>query len=51
MLCQCTKSAVDKSIGHRAPEARAFSERIGELGLREAVRERDRAFDTPDRLA
>jgi enoyl-CoA hydratase len=44
-------SALNDVIGHRAPEARAFSERIGELGLREAVRERDRAFDTPDRLA
>ena len=38
-------SAMSDAIGHRAPEAMAFSERIGEIGLRDAVRERDRAFD------
>jgi enoyl-CoA hydratase len=42
-------SALNDVIGHRAPEALAFSDRIGELGLREAVRERDRAFDSPGR--
>jgi enoyl-CoA hydratase len=40
-------AALNDAIGHRAPEARAFSERIAELGLRPAVRERDAAFDTP----
>jgi len=40
-------AALNDAIGHRAPEARAFSERIAELGLRQAVRERDAAFDTP----
>jgi hypothetical protein len=38
-------SAMSDAIGHRAPEAMAFSARIGEIGLRDAVRERDRAFD------
>jgi enoyl-CoA hydratase len=42
-------SALNDVIGHRAPEALAFSDRIGELGLRDAVRERDRAFDSPER--
>jgi enoyl-CoA hydratase len=40
-------AALSDAIGHRAPEALAFSERIGEVGLREAVRERDSAFDAP----
>jgi enoyl-CoA hydratase len=38
-------AAVNDAIGHRAPEAIAFNERIGEVGLREAVKERDAAFD------
>ncbi len=38
-------AAISDAIGHRAPEARAFSTRIGEIGLREAVRERDALFD------
>jgi enoyl-CoA hydratase len=38
-------AAMSDAIGHRAPEAMAFSQRIGEIGLRDAVRERDRAFD------
>jgi enoyl-CoA hydratase len=38
-------AALNDVVGHRAPEALAFSDRIGELGLRDAVRERDRAFD------
>jgi enoyl-CoA hydratase len=41
-------TALNDVIGHRAPEALAFSDRIGELGLREAVRERDRAFNPPE---
>ena len=40
-------AALNDAIGHRAPEALAFSERISEVGLREAVRERDAAFDPP----
>jgi enoyl-CoA hydratase len=40
-------SAINDAVGHRAPEALAFSERIGEIGLRQAVRERDVAFDSP----
>jgi enoyl-CoA hydratase len=38
-------AAVNDAIGHRAPEAIAFNERIGQVGLREAVKERDAAFD------
>jgi enoyl-CoA hydratase len=41
-------SALNDVIGHRAPEAQAFSDRIAELGLREAVRERDRSFNAPE---
>jgi enoyl-CoA hydratase len=42
-------AALNDAIGHRAPEALSFSERIGEVGLRQAVRERDAAFDDTDR--
>ena len=38
-------AAIHDAIGHRAPEALTFSERIAEIGLREAVRERDALFD------
>lgn len=40
-------AAVNDAIGHRAPEALAFSQRIDEIGLRQATRERDAAFDPP----
>ena len=40
-------AALNDAIGHRAPQAKAFSERIAEVGLREAVRDRDAAFDAP----
>jgi enoyl-CoA hydratase len=40
-------AALNDAIGHRAPEALAFSERIADVGLRDAVRERDAAFDVP----
>jgi enoyl-CoA hydratase len=40
-------AAINDAIGHRAPEALAFNERIGEVGLRKAVKERDAAFDPP----
>jgi enoyl-CoA hydratase len=39
-------AAVSDAIGHRAPEAKAFSQRIADVGLRQAVRDRDAAFDT-----
>jgi len=38
-------AAVNDAIGHRAPVAKAFSERIAEVGLRQAVRDRDAVFD------
>jgi enoyl-CoA hydratase len=41
-------AAVNDAIGHHSPEAVAFSKRIGEVGLRQAVRERDARFDPPD---
>jgi enoyl-CoA hydratase len=41
-------AALNDAIGHRAPEALAFNERIGEVGLRRAVKERDAAFDPPN---
>lgn len=40
-------AALNDAIGHRAPEALAFTERIGEVGLRAAVKERDAAFERP----
>jgi enoyl-CoA hydratase len=42
-------AALNDAIGHRAPEARAFSNRIGEIGLRNATRERDGEFDATER--
>jgi enoyl-CoA hydratase len=41
-------AALNDAIGHRAPEALAFSARIGELGLRGATRARDAAFAALD---
>jgi enoyl-CoA hydratase len=40
-------AALNDAIGHRAPEALAFNERIGEVGLRQAVKDRDAAFERP----
>ena len=40
-------AALNDAIGHRAPEALAFTERIGEVGLRAAVKERDAVFERP----
>ncbi len=40
-------AAMSDAVGHRAPEAAAFSARIREIGLRQAVRERDDAFGLP----
>lgn len=42
-------AAMSDAVGHRAPEALAFSERIRQIGLRNAVRERDDGFRPPDR--
>jgi enoyl-CoA hydratase len=39
-------AALNDAIGHRAPEAKAFSNQIAEVGLRQAVKDRDAAFDT-----
>ncbi len=40
-------AALNDAIGHRAPEAEAFSKQIADVGLRQAVKDRDAAFDTP----
>jgi enoyl-CoA hydratase len=42
-------AALNDAIGHQAPEALAFAERIGEVGLRAAVKERDAAFEQSPR--
>jgi enoyl-CoA hydratase len=41
-------AALNDAIGHRAPEAKAFSKQIAEVGLRQAVKDRDAAFDAPE---
>jgi enoyl-CoA hydratase len=38
-------AALNDAVAHRSPEAKAFAARAGEVGLREAVRERDRPFE------
>jgi enoyl-CoA hydratase len=38
-------AALNDAIGHRAPEAKAFSKEIAEVGLRQAVKDRDAGFD------
>ena len=40
-------AGLNDAIGHQAPEALAFSERINEVGLRQAIRERDAPFEPP----
>jgi enoyl-CoA hydratase len=40
-------AALNDAIGHRAPEAEAFAQRIAEVGLRQAVKDRDAAFGPP----
>ncbi len=40
-------AALNDAIGHQAPDALAFSDRITEVGLRQAIRERDALFDPP----
>ncbi len=44
-------AALNDAVAHRAPEARAFSARAAEVGLRQAVVERDAPFDGDDRPA
>ena len=39
-------AALNDAMAHRSPDARAFTARAGEVGLRQAVRERDAPFDT-----
>lgn len=41
-------AALNDAIGHRAPEAVAFGEKIGQVGLRDAVRQRDAAFEATE---
>jgi len=38
-------AALNDAVGHRAPSAQAFSERVAEVGLRQAVHERDASFE------
>jgi len=40
-------AALNDAIGHQAPDALAFNERIGKVGLRQAVKERDAVFERP----
>jgi enoyl-CoA hydratase len=40
-------AALNDAIGHRAPEAEAFSTHIAEVGLRQAVKDRDAPFAHP----
>jgi enoyl-CoA hydratase len=40
-------AALNDAIGHRAPEAKAFSKQVADVGLRQAVKDRDAAFDAP----
>ncbi len=44
-------AALNDAIGHRAPEAKAFTQRIADVGLSQAVRERDTAFDAAPQAA
>ncbi len=41
-------AALNDAVAHRSPEARAFTARAGEVGLKQAVRERDDPFDRAD---
>jgi enoyl-CoA hydratase len=40
-------AALNDAVAHRSAEARAFTARATEVGLKRAVQERDAAFDTP----
>ena len=38
-------AALNDAVAHRTPEARAFTSRAGEVGLKQAVLERDAPFE------
>jgi enoyl-CoA hydratase len=40
-------AALNDAVAHRTPDARAFTARAGEIGLKQAVNERDAPFDHP----
>lgn len=40
-------AALNDAIGHRAPEAKAFSDHIADVGLRQALKDRDAPFAGP----
>jgi enoyl-CoA hydratase len=40
-------AALNDAVAHRSSQARAFTARAGEVGLKQAVRERDAPFDGP----
>ena len=40
-------AALNDAVAHRTAEARAFTARAGEIGLRQAVHERDAPFEEP----
>jgi enoyl-CoA hydratase len=41
-------AALNDAVAHRSPDARAFTARAGEVGLKQAVRERDDLFERAD---
>ena len=41
-------AALNDAVAHRTAAARAFTARAGEVGLKQAVNERDQPFDHPD---
>jgi enoyl-CoA hydratase len=41
-------AALSDAVAHRSADARAFSARAAEVGLKQAVRQRDQVFDVPD---
>ena len=40
-------AALNDAVAHRSTDARAFTARAGEVGLKQAVHERDAPFDAP----
>jgi enoyl-CoA hydratase len=40
-------AALNDAVAHRSPDARAFTARAGEVGLKQAAHERDAPFDVP----
>jgi enoyl-CoA hydratase len=43
-------AALNDAVAHRSPDARAFTARAGEVGLRQAVHERDAPFDAAEQM-